>query len=126
MKIIGDKIVPFEEFYRVLNIEDIKNTKPNSLLFFGYNEELLKYCYKEKLDFFVYVSSIKEALYSSSLNAKYIVCEKSLSKRIQKIADNYMWDTKVLALIYLDEELEEIACEEIDGAIYDEALKGKN
>lgn len=126
MIIIGDSLVPFEEFYRVLNIDEIKDTKANSLLFFGYNEELLRYCYKEKLNFFVYVSSIKEGLYASSLNSKYIVCSNSLAKQMQKIADNYMFDTKVLRVIYKSDDLEEVALEEIDGAIYNEALKGKN
>lgn len=122
MKIIGDKIVPFEEFFKVLNIEEIKNTKPNSLLFFEFNEELLKYCFEQNLNFFVEIFSIKEGLYANNLNAKYIVCKKSLAKKIQKIADNYMFDSKILAVIKSSEELEEIALNEIDGAIYKELI----
>ncbi|QKF73426.1 hypothetical protein AFAEC_1265 [Aliarcobacter faecis] len=122
MKIIGDKIVPFEEFFKVLNIEEIKNTKPNSLLFFEFNEELLKYCFEQNLNFFVEIFSIKEGLYANNLNAKYIVCKKSLAKKMQKIADNYMFDSKILAVIKSSEELEEIALNEIDGAIYKELI----
>lgn len=122
MKIIGDKIVPFKEFFKVLNIEEIKNTKPNSLLFFEFNEELLKYCFEQNLNFFVEIFSIKEGLYANNLNAKYIVCKKSLAKKMQKIADNYMFDSKILAVIKSSEELEEIALNEIDGAIYKELI----
>jgi hypothetical protein len=122
MKIIGDKIVPFEEFFKISNIFEIKNTKPNSLLFFEYDEELLKYCYSQNLNFFVKISSIKEGLYANSLNSKYIVCKKDLAKKMQKIAENYMFDSKILAVIKSSDELEKIALDEIDGAIYKELI----
>lgn len=122
MKIIGDKIVPFEEFFKISNIFEIKNTKPNLLLFFEYDEELLKYCYSQNLNFFVKISSIKEGLYANSLNSKYIVCKKDLAKKMQKIAENYMFDSKILAVIKSSDELEKIALDEIDGAIYKELI----
>ena len=122
MKIIGDKIVPFEEFFKISNIFEIKNTKPNLLLFFEYDEELLKYCYSQNLNFFVKISSIKEGLYANSLNSKYIVCKKDLAKKMQKIAENYMFDSKILAVIKSSDELEDIALDEIDGAIYKELI----
>ena len=53
MKIIGDSLIPFEDFFRVLSIEDIKNTKSNSMLFFDFNEDLLKYSFSQNLNFFV-------------------------------------------------------------------------
>lgn len=123
MKIIGDKIVPFEEFFKVSNISEIKNTKPNSLLFFKYDEELLKYCYFQNINFFVKIDSIKEAIYSNSLNAKFIVCSKDLALKVQKIAENYMFDSKILAIIEISDELEDIALKEIDGAIYKELIE---
>ncbi|QEZ89104.1 hypothetical protein [Aliarcobacter cibarius] len=122
MKIIGDSIVPFEEFFKVSNVEEIKNTKPNSLIFFEYNEELLKYCYLNNLNYFVQINSVKEGLYANSLNAKYIVCKKTLAKKMQKIAENYMFDSKILAIIKSNDELEEIALDEIDGVIYKELI----
>lgn len=125
MKIIGDSLIPFEDFFRVLSIEDIKNTKSNSMLFFDFNEELLKYSNSENLNFLVYVNSIKEAIYASSFNAKYIVCKNKLAKKLQKIADNYMWDSKILTIINSSEDLEKVALEEIDGAIYKDVLEIK-
>lgn len=122
MKIVGDKLVPFEEFYKISNIEDIKNTKANSPLFFTFNEEILKYCFKEDLEFFVKINSIKEGLYANSLNARYIVCNQDLARKMQKIADNYMFDSKILAIINLSDELENVAQDEIDGAIYKELI----
>ena len=71
----------------------------------------------------VYVKSIKEAIYASNFNAKYIICENELAKKLQKIADNYMYDSKILAIIDSNEELEQVAKLEIDGIIYRNLLK---
>jgi len=118
MIIIGDDLVPFEELNLINSIEDIKKTKANSTLLFFYNEELLKYCYENELFSAIVVKSIKEAIYSNSLNAKYIICEKKLAKKLQKIADNYMYDSKILAIVDSNNEFEEIAKSEIDGVIF--------
>ncbi|KAB7887131.1 hypothetical protein [Poseidonibacter ostreae] len=122
MILIGDKLIPYTDICSISTVEDIKNTKANSFISFGYNEKLLTYCFENDLDYVVIVTSIKEAIYANSLNARYIVCEKILAKSIQKIADNYMFDSKVLALIESSDEIEEIALNEIDGIIYKNVL----
>ena len=118
MILIGDKLVPFENIESIKKIEDIQNTKANSTLSFGYNEEILKYTYENELSVAIKVDSIKEAIYTNALNAKYIIAQKLLAKEIQKVAENYMFDSKILAIIETNEELEEIASFEIDGIIY--------
>jgi len=123
MILIGDKLVPFEKFYNISNIEEISKTKANSIVSFSYNEELLTYCFDNNLEFAIIISSIKEAIYANCLGAKYLICDKLLAINIQKIADNYMFDSKVLALIQTNEEIEEIAQNEIDGSIYKEVIK---
>ncbi|MAC82773.1 MAG: hypothetical protein CL624_01430 [Arcobacter sp.] len=122
MILIGDKLIPYTDICSISTVEDIKNTKANSFISFGYNEKLLTYCFENDLDYVVIVTSIKEAIYANSLNARYIVCEKILAKSIQKIADNYMFDSKVLAQIESSDEIEEIALNEIDGIIYKNVL----
>lgn len=118
MILIGDKLVPFEEIFNIKNIEDIKTTKANSIISFGYNEELMKYSFENDLNSAVIVNSIKESIYANALNAKYIIADKNLAKDIQKVAENYMFDSKVLAIIESNEEIEEIASFEVDGVIY--------
>jgi hypothetical protein len=123
MILIGDNLVPFENISFISNIEDIKNTKANSTLLFNYNEDLLLYCSKNELLSAIIVSSIKEAIYSNNLNAKYIISEKKLAVEIQKIADNYMYDSKNLAIVDSNEDFEQIAKNEIDGIIYRNLIK---
>ena len=54
----------------------------------------------------------------SCINARYIVCkDMNLAKDMQKIADNYMFDSKILLLIKNRDMLEEVALNEIDGVI---------
>ena len=125
MIIIGDKLVPFEEVIYIKNIENIKYTKANSTIIFDYDEKTLEYSYKNNLSSAVVVSSIKEAIYCNSLNVKYIISEKNLACEIQKIADNYMYDSKNLVIINSNEEFEQTAKAQIDGAIFKELINQK-
>lgn len=123
MIIIGDKLVPFEEMTYIKNLENIKDSKANSIVMFNYDEKTLKYAYENELSSAVIVTSITEAIYCNSLNAKYIISEKHLAIQIQKIADNYMYDSKNLVIIDSNEEFEHIAKDEIDGVIYRDLIK---
>ena len=125
MILIGDKLVPFEDIFLIKNIKDIENTKANSTVLFDFNEEILTYCYKNELFCAVVVNSIKEAIYCNNLNVKYIISEKELSIELQKIADNYMYDSKILAIIDSNEEFEQTTIAQIDGVIYRELINQK-
>lgn len=118
MIVIGDKLIPFEEFFKINSTNDIKNTKANSTVLFNYSDEIAKFCFENEISFAIVVDSIKEAVYSSNLNAKYIITNKELSKELQKIADNYMYDAKILVIIESSDEFEEIAKAQIDGVIF--------
>ena len=123
MIILGDKIIPYENTSFISSIGEIENTKANSTLVFIYDVELLKYCYENELSSAVIVTSLTEAIYCNSLNAKYIISDKHLAIQIQKIADNYMYDSKNLVIISSNEEFEDIVKDEIDGVIYKDLLK---
>lgn len=123
MIILGDKLVPYENTSFISNISEIQSTKANSTLIFFYDVELLKYSFENELPTAVIVTSLTEAIYCNSLNVKYIVSDKHLAIQIQKIADNYMYDSKNLVIISSNEEFEHIAKDEIDGVIYKDLLK---
>ncbi len=118
MILIGDRLIPYETISFIDSIADIDHTLPNSTLVFNYDENLVLFTRKNHVSCAVVVNSIKEAIYCNALNSKYIICDKKLAKSIQKIAENYMFDSKVLAIIEDDDEIEKIALSEIDGVIY--------
>lgn len=122
MILIGDKLVPFEKIEKISKIEDIIKTSSNCTLLFDFKEEILTYCSQNNLFYAVLVSNIKEAIYANSLSAKYIICPKDLACKLQKIADNYMFDSRILSIIKSNDELEDIALNEIDGVIYSNLL----
>jgi len=122
MILIGDNLIPHKEFSFIDSILDIEHTVANSTLIFNYDENLLLFCRKNALSTAIVVSNITEAIYCNALNSKYIICDKKIAKSIQKIAENYMFDAKVLAMIESRDEIEKIALNEIDGVIYTSLL----
>lgn len=124
MIILGDAHISCEATAAIKYIEAIAQTQPNSTLLFNYTLPVLQYCSKNSLPYGVLVCSLKEAIYANALNAKYIVCKRDIAKQIQAVAENYMYDAKVLAIIENNDELEAVANDEIDGVIYSTLLEG--
>ncbi|MGB6329702.1 MAG: hypothetical protein WBF48_12325 [Halarcobacter sp.] len=122
MILIGDNLIPHKGFSFIDSILDIEHTVANTTLIFNYDENLLLYCRKNSLCSAVIVTSITEAIYCNALNTRYIICDKKLAKAIQKVAENYMFDAKILAIIETNEEIEKVALSEIDGVIYTSLL----
>ncbi|MEA3315009.1 MAG: hypothetical protein U9Q30_04065 [Campylobacterota bacterium] len=122
MIIIGDEYIPFETIENIKTIEDIKSTKPNSTLIFNFNKDIMVYCINNSIEYAVKVNSIVEIIYANGLEAKYILPNNSILEISQKLADSYMFDSKILATISKIEEIEDIAIKEIDGVIYNSLL----
>ena len=122
MIFIGDKLVPYEPISMIEKIEEISHTQANSTLVLNYDEKMMQYCLSNHLAYAVKIKTLKESLYANALKAKYIICEKTLAATVQKTAQNYLFDSKILAVINSNDEIEEIAQLEIDGVIYKRVL----
>ena len=122
MILIGDKNIPYEDIVKINKIDDIKDTLPNSTVLFNFDIKILKYTQKNDINSAVIVDNIKDVIFASNLNARYIIPINEILVQTQKIADNYMFDSKILAVIQNDDELEKIALKEIDGIIYKSIL----
>lgn len=123
MILIGDDLISYEEVSRVNDISEIKNSKSNSTIICNYEENILTYCNDNDLPYGVIIKNIKELIYASLLNAKYIICDKELCVEAQKIAENYIFDSKILVIIENSDEIQWVAQNEIDGAIYKKIYK---
>jgi hypothetical protein len=106
-----------EEFFAVRNIEEIAKSPANKTVRFAFSKELLNYCQKEQVRCAVEVESITQAIYANHYGATYLIASKKIAPAIQKIADDYLFDTKVLTQIRFEWEMEVLAQEGIDGVI---------
>ena len=122
MIILNHKFLCSEKIFKISQIDNIKNSPSNSIILFDFSEKNIKicnYCNINSVEFAIRVKNIKEILFSANLNAKYIfISDKNLAFKAQKIADNYMYDSKIILEISSDNELEESALNEIDGVIF--------
>jgi len=120
MLIFGHHLIESESFFRVESIVDIKNSPNGSVILidsFKGNEDILKFCQENLIPYTIRVSSLKEAIFANALNAKYIIAPKKLLREIMKIAEHYLFDTKVLAKIEREDDIEEMARVGVDGVI---------
>lgn len=125
MIIIGHPWIASPIFRRIFAKKDIEQSANGEVLLLEPlvdSHDLAKYCAEQKIAFAVTVSSIKDAILANALGASYIVCEEHDAIVIQPIAENYLFDTKVLALIDDEKKIGKIARSEIDGVIFPGAI----
>ncbi|MCK4442160.1 MAG: hypothetical protein KAU90_09125 [Sulfurovaceae bacterium] len=121
MQIFGHPWVNSPKFYKIESIKDIENTLPNSIVSISplpYSIDIAKYCQKNLIPFVIETNSIKESIFANILGAKYIISSPNLAKDIMPIAQNYLFDTQVLATISKEEEIEDMAKVGVDGVIF--------
>lgn len=119
MIIIGDDRFGLEKLFLVENIEDLSSTPSNCVVFIkSQNIKLQTFCANNCVEYGVFVIDFKEAIYANNLKAKYIICSQTIGEKLQKIAENYLFDAKILALIDCEEEINKMCEIGVDGVIY--------
>jgi hypothetical protein len=99
MIILGHDFVKSKPFYFIKKIEDISNTPSNSIVVFEFSEqnlELCEHCQDESVLFAIIADAVRDVLFANSLGASFIICDKKLVEKAQKLADEYMFDAKIL------------------------------
>lgn len=125
MLLFGHKFIPSKKFYHVYDIDAVRSTPPSSLIYLDFDEEnldIISYLYENEIHFALRVKNITQIIYASALNASYIVVEEELAKTAQKIAENYLFDAKILVHIQEDDAIEELALLGVDGVIFPSAV----
>jgi len=125
MIILGHPDIPFDPLYYVEKIEEISKTPPNSTLWLGAflsSKELVKHCHKNHINYAVLAESINDALFANALEAKYILADITIASKVQKIAETYLFDAKILVPVTNENEMVRVADFGIDGVIFQEAL----
>lgn len=125
MLLFGHDYVESAHFYHIFDVQSISKTPSNALLlvtFAARNLDIINYMRNNALGFGIEVASLQEAIFAENLGAKFIITQESCAASIQKCADHYLFDAKVLCRIEDDDAIERLALEGIDGIIYPEAI----
>jgi len=125
MLFFGHRFIESEKFYHISDIDAITKTPPSSILYLDFSEQnldIITYMQENRLIFVLNVKNITELLYAQNLGASYITLSKELAKSAQSIAENYLFDAKILVHIIEENEIEEMAILGIDGVLFPEAV----
>ena len=122
MLLIGHELIPYEPFYRVVSVEEIAKTPSKAVVLFDFEPKMATYCVAQNVSFALQVRHIKELVLANVLGASYFIVDKSLAMHAQKIADDYLFDGKVLLLSNDDNEIEFTASHAIDGILFEAGI----
>ena len=125
MIIIGHPWIESHRFCRVFSKEEIEKSRADDIVLLEPlvdSVELAQYCQSNGIAYAITVNSLKEALFANALNAAYIICKEEEALLIQPIAQEYLFDSKVLVLIHDEKEIVKIARSGIDGVLLVEAI----
>ena len=125
MILFGHPLIPSEPFYHISSIEAIDNTPSNSIiaLFFeDQNLDIINYLRLNTIRFALYVTTSVEAVLAENLRATYLIVNGKNGSEIQKVAEHYLFDAKVLGYCEEEENLEKLIDMRLDGAIFAEAI----
>ena len=125
MTVIGHPWVESQKFCKVFSIEEIKASSENSIVLLEPlvdSYSFAQYCQENSIAYAVVANSLDDAIFANALGAKYMICEEDDALMIQPIAQEYLFDTRVLVLIHTEKEISKIARGGIDGVIFAEAI----
>jgi len=125
MIIIGHPWIESSFFCKVFSEEDIKKCKANDIVLLEPlvdGIDLAKYCQYNDIPYAVTVNTLIDAIFANALNASFIICEEDEACIIQPIAQEYLFDTKILVLVHDEKDISKIARSGIDGVIFSEAI----
>jgi len=126
MIIMGHPWVESNRFYKVFAREDIEKSRADDIVLLEPlvdSVELAKYCQSNEIPYALTVNSLNEAIFANALGAGYMICTEEDALLIQPIAEQYLFDTKVLVLIHEEKEIVKIARSGIDGVLFVEAIR---
>ncbi len=127
MLLFGHQLIEVEPWSKVKSIEEINKTLPNSTIVLDDIEKyanIAKHCNENSVNFACMVNSVKQAVLANALGASYILCsDNDLASWVQKIANEYLWGSKIISIIKDESDIEQIAKLGIDGAVIASHIK---
>ena len=91
-----------QKFTKVFSIDDIKQSASGSIVVLeplADSHMYAAYCQKNSITYAVPVKTLKDAVVANALGATYIICEEDDALMIQPIAQEYLFETRLLVVI---------------------------
>ena len=125
MLIYGHPWIKSNIFRKVFKISDIKETNPDDIILLEPLVDSIlvaQYCQANSIKFAVTVTSTTEAIFANALDASFVISPIEEGSFIQSVAQDYLFDTKVLVLINEEKDISKMARVSIDGVIFPSAI----
>ena len=122
MQLIGHPLVPYKPLYEIQSIEAVATTPPNSLLLIPFKKEHILHCQQNQLSFALHVKTLKEAIIGNGAGASCLIVPYKMAKKMQALADHYLFDAKICLRIKDENAIEEAASLGVDIAILPEGI----
>ncbi len=116
MIILSHPHIPCVDLVAVDSIHKISQTTAEKVVRFAFDWELLKHCHANGVAAAVDIVSVKQAVYANALEAKFLLCTLDVAKKVQPVAENYLFDAKVIAK-HDCRLIEEVIAAGIDGIL---------
>jgi len=125
MIIIGHPWIKSERFFKIFAEKGFEKSQADDIILLEPlvdSHSLAKRCQDNDITFALVVNTLDDAIFANALGAKYIICEEDDALMIQPIANEYLFDTRILVLIHSEKEISKIARGHVDGVIFAEAI----
>lgn len=128
MIIIGHPLLESAEFVCVERVEEIERVEARCVVFFESREleaslALAKHCHAHGVTYAVVVQELEAFLLHASLSPAYLIVPKlAQAQAFQKIAEQYLLDSKLLCVIKSSKQMAKVAESGIDGVIFKQVL----
>ena len=126
MIIIGHPWIKSNRFLKIFSIKGIEKSQADDIVLLEPLVDSYTYaqhCKANNIPFAVVVNTLDDALFANALGAKYIICEEDDALMIQPIANEYLFDTRILVLIHSEKEISKIARGGVDGVVFADAIR---
>lgn len=121
MLIFGHKLIETPKFHLISNENASFKEGINC---FEYDENLIKKALKEGVKFAILAKNVDEILFANALKAEFILLEnENLAKKASKMAEFYLFDSKILLITNSLEKLDKAYKMGVDGVILKEILQ---
>ena len=121
MLIFGHKLIETPKFHLINNENASFKEGINC---FEYDEDLIEKALKEGVKFAILAKNEDEILFANALKAEFILLEnENLAKKASKMAEFYLFDSKILLITNSLEKLEKVYKIGVDGVILKELLQ---